>query len=148
LESSEAGEQLSECRGVSLNPSPPPLSNKPDSEGLGPKGTHEELIPPSFFLRFSFSLVSFLSDAYLAYGSVVAFTVNLEEHHNHNLSQAYAIATSQFSHLRAINEHAARAALHEAEHYGADLKGGILVRSSLHLPRRSISPPRHERAMV
>jgi len=45
------------------------------------------------------------------------------------LSKAYAIATAQFSHLRAIHEIAVRAANREAEAYGAQFRGGEIVRS-------------------
>lgn len=50
--------------------------------------------------------------------SVVQFSVNLHEHHNIPLTQAYAAAVAQFRSLRAEHTMASRFALMEAESYG------------------------------
>lgn len=54
--------------------------------------------------------------------------MNLANAHKLDISKAYAIATAQFSHLRAIQEIAVRAANREAEAYGGTFAGGELVR--------------------
>lgn len=63
--------------------------------------------------------------------SCIAFAANLQRHHKLPLSKAYAVATAQFAHLRAVQEVATRAAFREARAYGADadsLASGELVR--------------------
>lgn len=67
----------------------------------------------------------------LPFPSCIAFTLNLANAHKLDISKAYAIATAQFSHLRAIQEIAVRAANREAEAYGGTFAGGELVRRLL-----------------
>lgn len=63
--------------------------------------------------------------------SCINLVVNLRSYHNMSTAQAYAIATAQFAHLRAIQEHATRSAAHEARAYGGRLTGGEIVRRPL-----------------
>lgn len=65
--------------------------------------------------------------------SCIAFATNLHQTFALPLSKAYAIATAQFAHLRAIHEVATRAAYREARAFGAHAmeEAGELVRISL-----------------
>ncbi|KAL7417613.1 mitochondrial ribosomal protein S25-domain-containing protein [Mrakia frigida] len=74
----------------------------------------------------------------------IDFCISLNENHNLSISKAYAIATAQFSHLRAIHEIAVRAANREAETYGAQFRGGEINRSAMKSENalRTWVPPR------
>lgn len=75
--------------------------------------------------------------------SCIAFATNLHQSFALPLSKAYAIATAQFAHLRAIHEVATRAAYREARAFGAHAmeEAGELVRTPLpFLPSFAPSP--------
>jgi hypothetical protein len=63
-----------------------------------------------------------LTSGFVLFRSTIAFVINLHEHHNVTLSQAYQLATSQFIRLRAISEIANFAAEEEALAYGENAR--------------------------
>jgi small subunit ribosomal protein S23 len=60
--------------------------------------------------------------------SAILYAVNLHEHHDMALNQAYSSAVAQFRALRSEHEMASKIALREAEHYGIEFGQNEVLR--------------------